>query len=69
MAELEGTLTTMEVVERTGLSRRTCLRELSVLLQQGSLVRHGKRRAACYGLPGGPGPVDLATRGEAAEGG
>jgi diguanylate cyclase (GGDEF)-like protein len=63
--ERSGTLVTVDVVRLTGIPRRTCLRELGVLLEQGRLVRHGKRRAARYVLADpGRAPDDLANRPE-----
>jgi DNA-binding NtrC family response regulator len=45
-----GTITSRQYFERTGVSRRTALRDLQDLMERGVVVREGTRKAATYRL-------------------
>lgn len=44
LIEGDGTITTHDLTQKTGLSQRTLLRELAALQEQGALVREGGRK-------------------------
>src|SRR5690606_2647553 len=50
LCRARGTLSSQEYAEHAGVSARTALRDLSVLTEQGVLVRLGRRRGARYAL-------------------
>jgi predicted HTH transcriptional regulator len=44
LIEANGTITTRDLTQKTGMSQRTLLRELSTLQEIGVLVREGGRK-------------------------
>ena len=44
LIEADGTITTRDLTQKTGLSQRTLLRELSALQEKGVLAREGGRK-------------------------